>query len=210
MNKIPTWRHLPAKIDAARLPAVQQELLAMFNEMRSMPIASEQSMGFSTGGIYEKKDLLLKIPNTVKLLNDLKLITYFKYFGLFWLRPGLSELPIHIDDPTYNENIALNIPVLECADSYTIWYDAEVDYDAKIPDYATDGKYDPGGRVIKGPAREIDRVNCSFPSWVNVAVPHQGYYTGSAERINASFRFTDKFYNLVDTEYFYDNLVMRA
>ena len=85
MNKIPTWRHLPAKIDAARLPAVQQELLAMFNEMRSMPIASEQSMGFSTGGIYEKKDLLLKIPNTVKLLNDLKLITYFKYFGLFWL-----------------------------------------------------------------------------------------------------------------------------
>ena len=110
MNKTPTWRHLPAKIDAARLPAVQQELLAMFNEMRSMPIASEQSMGFSTGGIYEKKDLLLKIPNTVKLLNDLKLITYFKYFGLFWLRPGLSELPIHIDDPTYNENIALNIP----------------------------------------------------------------------------------------------------
>jgi hypothetical protein len=210
MNKIPNWQHLPARIDVERLPMVQQELFSIFNEMRSMAIASEHSMGFSTEGNYNKIELLQKIPNTAKLLNDLKLVKYFRHIGLFWLRPGLSELPIHIDDPLHKENIALNIPVMNCADSYTVWYDAEIDYNTKIPDYATDGKYDPGGRVIKGSAREIDRVNCSFPSWVNLAVPHQGVYTGSAERINASFRFTDKFYDLVDTEYFYNNLVMRA
>lgn len=210
MNKIPKWLHLPAKIEHNRLPLVQAELLAIFNEMKKLPIASEQSMGFSTEGIYDKRDLLLKIPETVRLLNDLKLMKYFKYFGLFWLRPGFSELPIHIDDPAYGETIALNIPVANCQESCTVWYEADIDYDAKIPDYATDGKYDPGGRVIKGVAREIDRVDCSFPSWVNIAVPHQGLHQGTDQRINASFRFTDKFYEIVDTEYFYNNLVMRA
>jgi hypothetical protein len=126
------------------------------------------------------------------------------------LRPGFAELPIHIDDPEFNVNVALNIPVQGCRDSYTVWYDAEIDFSANIPDYATDGIYNPGGRVIKGQAKEIDRIDSGDPSWVNISVPHQGIYIGGQERINASIRFTSDIYNILDSEFFNEHLVMRA
>lgn len=206
MNKIPEWLHKPANIDPDRLPQIQEELLSLFEDMKQSYLYSETTMGFTTETVYTKKELLHKIPILARELNRLKILKYFNIIGLFRLKPGLSELPIHIDDPSHTINIALNIPVIGCEDSYTVWYDAEIDYNAGIPAYASDGKYDPGGRMIKGEAKEISRVNCSFPSWVNIARPHQGVYTGTTERINASIRFTSGIYDVIDTDFFKMNL----
>jgi hypothetical protein len=91
-----------------------------------------------------------------------------------------------------------------------VWYDAEIDFNAKIPDYATDGIYDPGGRTITGTAKEIARIDSGVPSWVNIAVPHRGMYISGQERINASLRFTSEIYDILDSEFFNQQLVMRA
>lgn len=211
MNKIPTWLHRPANIDKQVLPNIQAELLSLFEETKSSVLYSDKTMGYNTKDLYDKLDLLKKLPSLSRELHRLKLLKYFNSLCLFWLRPGFDQLPIHIDDPEFRDNVALNIPVQGCNGSFTIWYNAEIDFDSKIPDYATDGIYDPGGRIIKGTAQEIARLDSGISSWVNISVPHQGVYIEGQERINASIRFTQKFYDdILDSEFFTKQLVMRA
>lgn len=210
MNKIPNWLHQPANINSNALADIQLEILNLFNETKTSRLFSEKTMGFSTKDLYNKVELLKKLPSLTRELNRLKILKYFDILCLFWLRPEYSELPIHIDDPEFNVNVALNIPVQGCTGSYTVWYNAEIDFNAKIPDYATDGIYDPGGRTIKGTAKEIARIDSGIPSWVNIAVPHRGMYISGQERINASLRFTSEIYDILDSEFFNQQLVMRA
>lgn len=210
MNKIPNWLHKPANIDLKTLPDIQAELLALFEETKTSTLYSDKTMGFSTKDLYNKLDLLKKLPSLARELNRLKIIKYFDVLCVFWLRPDYEELPIHIDDPNFGVTVALNIPVQGCSGSYTVWYDAEIDFGAKIPDYATDGIYDPGGRTIKGQAKEIDRIDSGIPSWVNIAVPHKGIYISGQERINASLRFTSEIYEIIDSEFFNQQLVTRV
>jgi hypothetical protein len=209
MNKIPNWLHKPANIDSKVLPRIQEELLQLFNETKNSYLYTDKTMGFSTKDLFTKVELLKKTPSLTRELTRLKIVKYFDALCLFWLRPGYAELPIHVDDPDFNVNIALNIPVTGCRGSYTVWYDAEIDFDAKIPEYATDGIYDPGGRIIKGQAKEIDRMDSGDPSWVNISVPHRGIYASGEERINASIRFTSEIYDIIDSEFFNNQLVIR-
>jgi len=41
-------------------------------------------------------------------------------------------------------------------------------------------------------------------------VPHRGMYISGQERINASLRFTSEIYDILDSEFFNQQLVMRA
>jgi hypothetical protein len=209
MNKIPSWLHKPANINPEVLPKIQDELIQLFNETKTSYLYTDKTMGFSTQNLFNKVELLKKLPTLARELSRLKIIKYFDTLCLFWLRPGFTELPIHIDDPEFNVNIALNIPVQGCRGSYTVWYDAEIDFDANIPDYATDGVYDPGGRTVKDGAREIERIDSGTPAWVNISVPHQGLYVQGQERINASIRFTTEIYDIIDSNFFNEQLVLR-
>jgi hypothetical protein len=204
---IPDWLHHPSAIADSALPAIQHELLSLFEYLMTTEQGDPGTLGVTTSGQLTRQELLERLPATVQELARLRIDRYLEFVGIFWLRPGADKLPIHIDDPSGAYSFALNIPVQNCHESWTVWYDAEIDYDAPIPEAATAAKYDPGGRVIRGTAREIDRVNSGFSSWVNISVPHRGITLGQESRLNASLRFNPAIKPLIFSNYFQRYLI---
>jgi hypothetical protein len=122
------------------------------------------------------------------------LCSYLKSINLYdrWNRTGISKLdaggrlPLHSDGRC---RCALNVPILNCGDSYTIWYSAEVADSIKpvmINGAPTDATYIAYQEEC---AIEIDRVCSDQPLWVNVQTPHTGINYSDKTRMVLTLRF---------------------
>ena len=128
--------------------------------------------------------------------------------------PGNSKMNIHVDgngelsrQGWFGE--AINIPVHNCQDSYTAWFDAEPyflsEQEATVllgPDHLTKYGLDTHNSRLKSfqkglafkedTAKEIARVKLDTALWYNISVPHQGINLNSDARIMLSLRFNKK------------------
>ena len=202
--KAPDWLHLPAAIDLTKLKDIQKELI----QLSSIAI---KDIGSSPSQFLNIDDLdLVKstCPALIKELERLELLDILFMISLVTVRPG-SYFPIHVDypDPT-RLSFGLNIPVLNCKDSYTIWYDTKTIPHEYLPSYiVTSPLVSVAQPCDEENAIEIDRVECSTPSWINNYVPHKPYCEHNKFRINSSVRFLNKIYERLADGSFYENLV---
>ena len=123
------------------------------------------------------------------------LCDYLKSINLFdrWSRTGIvkleanSVLSLHSDGRC---RWALNLPVQNCSESYTIWYDAELITD-EIKPVVVDGVITEATYVKyrEDTAVEIDRVCADQPLWVNVQTPHSAINKSDNPRILITLRF---------------------
>jgi len=135
--------------------------------------------------------------NKVKSLCPF-LTNYFKIIKLdhlsitpcFLITKNLSK-KIHIDYPS--SGFALNIPILNCENTYTVWYDAK-DVLSTAAIYSTKSWEEPSKSPIfdETTAVEIDRIDSNISYWVNIMVPHAAVYNHDKIRINASLRFDER------------------
>ena len=124
-----------------------------------------------------------------------KLCSYLRDIDLFdrWDTTGISKLDPHSDLMLHSDGRcrwALNLPILNCDQSYTIWYDAE--RKGNVSNVIVEGQETAATyvRYRADTAREIDRVCSDVPVWVNVHTPHAAINLSKHTRMLLSLRFT--------------------
>lgn len=110
--------------------------------------------------------------------------------------------PIHRDFSNWRRrNIALNLPVLNCEKSYTVWYDAEVIKPMPCRDGET--VYAKHSLLVnEATAVEIDRCDSTIPHWINVYVPHTARVEHDKYRISLSIRFHPELFDIIKSGIF--------
>lgn len=102
---------------------------------------------------------------------------------------ALENPSVHIDhyDPE-QRCYGLNIPLVNCEGTYTIWYDATINREP----VTTEVEDLMAARLAEHdkPYTEIDRLEASTPAWVNVCIPHAPYSDHNETRVLISARFT--------------------
>jgi len=116
------------------------------------------------------------------------------------------QFPIHVDNVNWLENsYGLNIPIINCENTYTVWYDAEMQGsrdDLNNIDPNAD-EYDPRhkARLVKPntPVKEIARWHMKDPAWINVSIPHAPVSEHGKPRAVISARFIPELHDLLHT-----------
>ena len=193
MNK-PTWLYKPIDLPNYLLSIFQQEFMKVFEkyvydlDKQPIQLVSEQD-------IFQ---IPIEYPQIYRYLKLLNLHTSIVRIGLIVVNS--PKLVIHSDWPA--TGYALNIPVLNCENTYTAWYDAKpTNYKAK--DYSTNSWSTVGDSPLynNDEATEIDRIESNKPHWINVHVPHSPICNHTKLRINGTIRFTENVYKYLTSKY---------
>ena len=96
-----------------------------------------------------------------------------------------KEFPPHID----TLDVGLNIPLSNCDDTFTVWYDAKI-LDQSFPKHVIGSPLVENARIVdKKNAVEIGRVESNRPLWLNTNVAHRPETHHDKLRMAASIRF---------------------
>jgi hypothetical protein len=121
----------------------------------------------------------------VQELLRLKLLDDFYFVG-FVSVDASKEFPPHID----TLDVGLNIPLYNCDDTFTVWYDAKI-LDQPFPDHVIGTGFVKAARIVdKKNAVEIGRVEANRPLWLNTNVAHKPETHHDKLRMAASIRFS--------------------
>lgn len=196
----PDWLYRPAAIPEEKLLVFSKELYILYT-------VTQQKIT----NIPPNTSCFMMVPDLSKFDLLCPKLNYFlsKEWGI---RNGLqqlaficlsSDLPgtVHIDG--LKIDIALNMPVKNCHDSWTVWHNADPYPTEKQQGYANYNNYDGPNGVITGEnsgkacgptdeSTQIGRCTVNKPHWVNISVPHVPMSDHSQFRINSSFRFHHK------------------
>jgi hypothetical protein len=132
-------------------------------------------------------------PNLILWLQDQSLDEYF-IGTYFTIADSNTHLSIHIDSDVDEDfdgsKINLLMPVSNCKNSWTIWYDADKTIEGVPENFVKNGY---GKSFDLSTAVEVVRVESTTPYWINGLFPHAPV-TGQLEnasspRIIASLRF---------------------
>jgi hypothetical protein len=180
----PTWLYKLVVVD--ELIQIQQELLEIFNKHYSN---SFNGRGFTFTNI-DQDILRTEAPSYIKFLKHIKL---YDRWRSSWISGTIGDLrikdsPLHVDSLDWESRCyALNIPILNCDESHTVWYDAkdcaEEHYSGEVEGIKTVEIYKPETSI------EIGRLVASNPAWVNVSIPHRAENNNSELRLLCTTRF---------------------
>ena len=140
---------------------------------------------------YGGKTQLIKFlcPALTLFLSEHKLLDRWTDTGVSVIRHDY-HMPIHTDSNKPDRQYALNIPVVNCVESYMVWYDpidpTQVEHREYMAGTATVvAQYYKKDNVV-----EIDRAPSDCMMFVNVRVPHNGINLNNNVRSIISLRFT--------------------
>jgi hypothetical protein len=173
-----SWCYL--KVDVPNLDVISQELLTVLGDV--FPDLTNLPPDYTH---LWRKQIESKLPETTNFLREIKLLDRWTHLAFITGNLGTS-LPIHVDgiDPIV-KSYALNIPVLNCKHSYTVFYQAEI----AGPIFQPDDIRKSSRYCNEDTAIEIARLESSEPAWINVAKPHKPVMEHNMPRAIASLRF---------------------
>ena len=204
INKSLNWLYKPANISDKELKLIQFELLLFLKgwcQRRNVDMFSLESQ-FIADGININN---LSENSTLRQVLTRMQIDDLVMFICFIVVSDNKYFPIHIDhyDPEWI-SFVLNIPVLNCNGSSTIWYDSIPDENDDMPDYISSltihGRV--ATRCVQDNVNEIGSCDANIPHWINVSIPHAPKCTHSKLRINCSLRFHPKIHEVLINETF--------
>jgi hypothetical protein len=195
------WTYQLADFPCDDWHTYSQELKAFWME-NSKNLVLEKAQFFVVPIINNKNDFQLICPTLYSVLKEKNILEFITAIA-FLVVPPDQKTAVHTDSGT--QRIALNLPVLNCDQSYTVWYKTtnkllagpEVAYvkdNSLLSAEAFDNYLDYDSDYYEfDSAEEIDRVECNRPLWINFKIPHRPEVNHSNLRILASFRFTTDF-----------------
>ena len=186
LEVIPDWLYHSPALDNDALPAIQKELIKLYLFVKDRSMVPLTSTFFPYGGpnLKERKHVFDSCPVLEQELLRLKLLDKFFFVGFVSVDAG-KEFPPHVDDRV----VGLNIPLLNCADTYTVWYDAKV-LDQPFPDYVIGSAFANRARISdQKHAVEIGRTEANRPLWVRTNVTHRPETYHDKFRLAAGIRF---------------------
>lgn len=196
MNKIPTWLYKPANVPSTLLPIFKKEFIKVFDKFvknldeQPNQFVSEQDISI----------IPLEYPYLYKYLKLLGLNESIVRIGLIVTNSPDLTFAVHTDWPA--TGYALNIPVLNCENTYTAWYEAQKT-DVKGNIYSTDSWKGVAESYMydNTTAIEIDRTDANIPHWINIHVPHSPICNYNKLRINGTIRFNEAVYDYLNSKY---------
>jgi len=195
------WYYKPTSLDKNIVPTISRELETLYHYVYSLETTRKNTVAC----MFDDVDTIKKLcPALVGELQRLKLDQLLYYVVFTTSDPTLPAMPIHRDfnDPEV-VCFGLNVPVKNCDKSFIAWYQADVGTDSKMPNYSlgTDG-VGLATSVDEKNAKEIAKMTCDQPYWINNFVPHNGFALHSRTRIMSSIRFTPEINDLIRNGYF--------
>lgn len=154
-----------------------------------LELGSRRASGAYAFNLINPEDVLSASPALRSYLVEKDLLNALVYVGMPRC-PANYAGPIHVDGKCAE---AINLPVINCADSDYVWFDAKIagggfrqtraGHEAKkgVAEYRM---------CDKDTAVEISRVGCYQPVWFNTHIPHCGVNRSSAPRLVATLRFS--------------------
>ena len=104
------------------------------------------------------------------------------------------KFPVHVDSLNWKTRCyGLNIPVINCDGTETVFYDAEIDDD----EYTERQNPINSARLAKKVIAEIDRVSADQPLWINTRIPHCPESSHDKPRAIISARFRPEIHDLL-------------
>jgi len=183
----PTW--LYKTVIVPDLEQIQQEVVAVFNK-HYPNVFGDRGFTFT----YAEQDILREeAPAYTDYLKSLGLYDNWAKSVLIGTKgqERLKDSPIHVDSEDWKTRCyALNIPLINCENSHTVWYEVkEYDEDA----YSGDDQTAKGYKTARGfkpeTSTEIGRLATINPAWVNVSIPHRAENDNAGLRLIISTRF---------------------
>jgi hypothetical protein len=200
--KAPDWLYKSANIKQELYKPIQKELQQIFYyKFKDIP-TNEIISHFVIPAPAEY--IKSNCPNLMKQLKEYDLDSNLLCLAMIIVANG-QDYPIHVDtlNPGYM-TLGLNIPVLNCKDSYTAWYDTDILYHESFAVDILNAKgFSTAVPCNSNDAVEIDRCDANTPSWINVARPHNAICNHDKLRVNASLRFDKKIFEMINDGSFY-------
>lgn len=184
------WLYRPANLN---VEDYAEELAELVEEIiPDMSVRLNTEFAPVTHEVFKRKCAKL----TAKI-TEWGLIDRLAEIALIFQQGGVIY-PIHRDFITWKaRNIALNLPVLNCDGSNTVWYDAELTGQTLTPLLGDSEFVSHAYAVREETAKEIGRCNSNIPHWINVYVPHAPRLTHNKPRIAISVRFYPELFDIV-------------
>jgi len=201
------WLYRPAVFDTTLLNSYKIEVLKMIKEQ----VGSFDNLHSQFRLLGSTEHIKKNCPSLVEALTNLGLIDMFWTVGIIVVHKDW-KFEIHVDtvNPARN-SVGLNIPVMNCAGSDTVFYDVkEIQYERYPSNYLIGSE----AACIAVPcsdegAVEIDRCSANAPHWLNVAAPHKPICDHTNLRINSSIRFTHEIFDVINSPRFEAELVRK-
>lgn len=191
----PNWLYKPVHVNY--LEQIKKEFLNIYEQHYSN-IFKDRGFAFT----YLDKDIVRdNAPTYIQFLNDLKL--YDKWTSCIFVGTNGEkrsiDSPIHVDTEDWQtRSYALNLPVMNCENSYTVFYNAtKPNPQAYLGDEPVTGWATARGFEFDG-AVEIGRWNVEKPAWINVCIPHRAENNNSNPRLIVSSRFWPEIHEYFD------------
>lgn len=138
-----------------------------------------------------KEELKDRVPEFSKFLRSVDLYDRWITTSMCTIPPH-QNYPLHIDSLNCQERfVALNIPIINCENTYTAWYEAEIEKHIwnKLHGHI-DKTYDEACHCKWETSTEIKRIESFDPMLINVSVPHSVFNPNDKYRFLVSSRFT--------------------
>jgi len=181
----PDWLYHTPALDDNVLSVIQNELIKLSIHTKADMLVPYTSTFVAYGRLpLERKNIFDRCPVLIQELQRLKLLDTFYWIG-FVSVDASKEFPPHID----TLDVGLNIPLYNCDNTYTVWYDAKI-LDQPFPDHVIGTQVVNAARIVdKKDAVEIGRVEANRPLWLNTNVAHRPETHHDKLRLAASIRF---------------------
>jgi hypothetical protein len=188
MNQ-PSWFY--KEISVPELADIQREVNQILTTLISV---KDTEVTF----FYIDRNLLeTSVPSYTKFLDRLGLLERWKYSAVITTQ-GNKEFPIHVDALEWEDRCyGLNLPILNCEDSDTVWYDAEII--DELPTNQQDRR-NSARLCVTETAKELCRMPASKPAWINISIPHRPESRHTNLRAVISARFEPEVHNLLSNK----------
>jgi hypothetical protein len=177
----PDWLYCEPAVDFSNNREIKKELVLLHGRNKKEYLTDFSS----TFGQLDRNLAIAQCPTLcaeLKKLDILKCLLGVVYVSIVHDK----EWAIHCDVIT---DIGLNIPLINCHDTYTVWYDTEI-LDQRLPEYSVGTSLARTGRICNVEnAKEIGRCNANKSYWINTNVPHRPETHHDKFRLAASLRF---------------------
>jgi hypothetical protein len=192
----PDWLYRPAAISEEKIRIFSKELYTLhtITQQKTPSIPSETTCYLMVFDLNRFDQLCPEL--NYFLSQEWGIRDHLSHLAFICLSHDLP-MQVHVDG--IEIDIALNMPVLNCHDSFTVWHDTDPEKQQVLSGYYNYNAIDRGVSeklaIACGPpgeSTEIGRCSVNQPHWININVPHHAASDHSQFRINASFRFNHK------------------
>jgi len=200
MNK-PTWCFKPVT-NIKNLDDIQLEL-----RQYMVMVNPDPETWIPKTKYIPKKHIEQHTPLFVEYLKSLGIYDRWSYSLMIYTNNG-ETLPIHVDSTAWQiRSFSLNIPTLNCANTFTTFYDAEIISDADQSSLQNNTYVDTNLTNGNSPARfvkegctpvEIARMDSNQPAWINYGIPHTPIAYHNLPRGVFSSRFEPELHDIID------------